>query len=127
MDLNMELVSEFLIFCLEIAFWYFVASIILALVLNKQNKKLEERKELIDQLAQKIHVVNIEEHNNQFYWFDADSDQFLAQGKDLNEIIERIQKRYPTHVFFMPDQRYIGAPHWTPTDYLTNKENLSIK
>ena len=64
-------------------------------VLKNFDKKFEE--ELVKKLEEakiKVIEVNIEKHQDCFYLFSKDDNQFIAQGKNKEEITEAIHKRY---------------------------------
>ena len=48
-----------------------------------------------------MHCVRPETQGTTVYWFDKDSNTFLAQGENFNEIVLNLRSRYPTHVFFL--------------------------
>ena len=39
-------------------------------------------------------TVNIEKHNNMFYLFNKETDEFVIQGKTKEEILENLKKRF---------------------------------
>ena len=42
----------------------------------------------------------IERHGNMLYAFAKENDQFIAQGTDLNVLLEEAKKRFPDRKFF---------------------------
>ncbi len=44
--------------------------------------------------------LQIERHGDELYAFIKDTDQFVAQGKSLPELLEQAQKRFPGKKFF---------------------------
>jgi hypothetical protein len=55
-----------------------------------------------------------------YYWFDADDNEFLAQGKRFEDTKDQLKKRFPTHIFFVTtgDKKYkIASPNWQLESY----------
>jgi hypothetical protein len=113
----MEQFADFLSFLIKIIFWYFAISIVFNFFINRNKNKKEEFDNALDEALRRVHIVSEEKHGGHLYWFDHESDEFLGQGKSSEECIEHVKKRFPSHVFFLPDQKYISAPNWTPTVY----------
>lgn len=63
--------------------------------LKNFDKKFEE--ELVKKLEEakiKVIEVNIEKHQDTYYLFSKENDQFIAQGKNKEEIVDAIQGRF---------------------------------
>jgi len=65
--------------------------------------ELKHRVELIKEIGDLIHQVKVEKIGEVEYWFDSDSDQFLGQGKTVDEIIDHVKSRFPDHIFLIAD------------------------
>jgi hypothetical protein len=98
---------------LEILLWAFVvflgARIFLQVSNTRLEHELEERQGLIKKLNDVIHVVKEEKHGDVTYWFDQDNDQFLAQGRDFDEIKSHIKQRFHKHVFLINDTQMLAS------------------
>lgn len=44
--------------------------------------------------------VNIERHGDMVYAYTKQDDQFIAQGKNMTELLESMKKRFPNRRFF---------------------------
>lgn len=105
----METVIEFIIFIAQCMFWVALADLIFKLLFKKQLEEIQEkRSELVEKVMDLLHQVKEEKHGDCYYWFDADTDQFLAQGRDVNEIRQHLKKRFAGHVFIHKDQALAG-------------------
>lgn len=84
-----------------------------------QELKKEIASDIIKQFDEIIHVVDIYEERGVQYWFDKQDGEFFGQGRTNEEVIEVLRQRYPTHMFFLPDQTKVHAPEWKiePYDY----------
>lgn len=122
----MDLTLEFGKFVVEILFWYFVISVIFNLLFRKNSKTAELQKQ-IEELKSYVHFVNLEEHNNVLYWFDKETDEFLAQGKTIAEAAAVLKSRFPNHVFFVSDKgndyMVSSATNWQPQEYQVNSRS----
>ena len=112
---------EFILFCLEVFFWVFVIRLAISFVLGvwegTNNVRELERRALYQKFDEIVHRVEVEKHGDIIYWFDEDDREFLGQGLTEQECIEHVKKRFPTHMFFFPDNRVIRAPNWTFESY----------
>jgi hypothetical protein len=79
-------------------------------------------KEIRNHLNEIVHEVKVEKINGVEYWFDADTNQFFAQGNDQDEVIKILKDRFPTHIFVFPKEGILGAPNWTITKAFNPKE-----
>ena len=91
----------------EIILWavvvWVLSQILLGFVDAFQIVKLKERVGILKQLSEIIHQVKVEERDGIKYWYDADSEAFLAQGKTIDEVIDVIKSRFPDHIFLIRD------------------------
>lgn len=113
----METVIEFVVFMCQVVFWYWVFSLLVAFLINRNQASQEEKTEMIAKINTLIHRVNVERHGDTYYWFDEDSGDFLGQGKTSDEVINHIRSRFPTHLFFLPSQKKVHAPSWKIESY----------
>ncbi len=102
---------DFLIFLAEIAFWYFIFSMLFRFLFAKKQKELlQQHEELVDKITNLIHRIKQEKHGDVYYWFDADTDNFLAQGKSDDEIRKHLLSRFKGHIFLIDDEKAMAGP-----------------
>lgn len=104
-----------LLLLLWIAGTYFASNIILGIMdaFNDVNSELTTK--LVKHLDTIIHRVRVEKDRDTYYWYDMDSNKFLAQGATDEEIVESLKRRYPNHMFFLPTNHLICAKtDWQP-------------
>ena len=124
----MEIILEFELFCVQILFWTMIVNSILNLInhyLDRPTK--EDYQQLKQQIAKMVHFVREEQHGEMNYWFDEQTDEFLAQGTDFEQIIAQARARFPTHVFIIDDCKHtVSGPDWkiTPVGELSKKYNV---
>lgn len=121
---------EFISFLAQCLFWYFVINFVLNLIRHRVAEKSAdpEVSELLKKLNDIVHRVKVEQHGDVFYWFDADDDEFLGQGKTTEEAIEHVKKRFPQHIFFVAskDQQYkISGPDWSMVPFKLNESTTN--
>ena len=119
----MEFLSEFITFLVNCLFWYFVISLVSGFLRQQLEAKEQTHTEQLKRLDHYIHRVQVEKHGDMYYWFDRDSDEFLAQGKTDTEIINHVKSRFPTHIFILNDEKGLRGPDWkvVPLQELTQK------
>jgi hypothetical protein len=69
----------------------------------------EQARERLEQL---IHVVKQEQHQDMYYWFDRDTDEFLVQGRNDEEIRKALQVRFHNHIFVVDDDTMLIGPEF---------------
>ncbi len=123
----MELVLEFLLFFVELMFWVFVIDLVVSLFVGSRKLKAEEREELVQQVAKKIHQVKQEKHGELTYWFDEETDQFLGQGCTVDEIRVHLLERFKGHIFLIDEKRAMAGPELKlmPIDQIVNVHKVT--
>jgi len=74
------------------------------------NRNVPSDQELREHFAQRIHRVQSEQIGDSFYWYDADSSQFVAQGKTDDEIRQCLKQNWSDHIFVISEQHMIMGP-----------------
>jgi hypothetical protein len=69
-----------------------------------------------------VHEVKIEKDDSMEYWYDSETDEFLAQGITIEGVIEHLKSRFPGHVFIVPKRGIISAPHWKLNEHFLMSE-----
>ena len=107
----------------------FILSVILRLWFGAKLMQAMSRHEQLDYLKKIIHDVNVERKEGVEYWFDRETDQFLAQGQTLDEIVATLKSRFPDHIFLLPGHGGLAAKtNWQViTDDAELTRTLSIK
>jgi hypothetical protein len=123
--------EEFLTLVLEIVLWYAFFQLVFTLykVWATSKELVEVRNEFKEQLIKKIHYINQELHGECYYWFDKETDQFLAQGINESEIRAHLMERFKDHIFVLDDKRAMFGPELkiVPIDQLPKLFNASTK
>jgi hypothetical protein len=105
-------------FALNVLLWYFIFKGAIALYegyhIVKDAKVLQET--VADELDSLIHNVKPEQHGEVLYWFDEETDKFLAQGKDIAEIRVHLKERFKRDVFMISDKVLMAGPDFEPMD-----------
>jgi hypothetical protein len=109
----MELIQEFVEFLLQMAFWYFVFSLIGYMIGLYYKNKSELYNEAVEDVRKRVHIVKQEKHGDQYYWFDMETDQFLAQGGTFDEIAGKLKQYFVDHVF-ITEKFSVAGPDFVP-------------
>lgn len=84
--------------------WTLCIWVVLKVVQGYLEAKNEQLKKDLEELEKKVKKaiikVNIEKHGDVFYLFEKDTDKFIAQGKDADEIKIVLEKYYPNKTVF---------------------------
>lgn len=113
-----DFIIEFILFALQLWFWYTIANLFFSFLLYRAEKEAKQDIEkILHRVNEVVHRVRVEEHHNTYYWYDADSDKFLAQGATPAELIDRLKIRFPEHIFLLESKENdtvlkISAPNW---------------
>lgn len=95
---------------------YVIGSVILKLI----RLVMERRHQLADEdlaawreyVEDIVHVVREDQIGDMRYWYDRDSEKFLAQGKDHEEIINVLKLRFPEGIFVINNNQMIMGPDY---------------
>jgi len=114
--------AEIFTWVMQIVFWWFTISLVLAWIKSRADQEETVRFErAVEILNNLVHRVKVEEHQGIFYWWDEDSDTFLAQGRTIEEVIDNLKKRFPEHHFFVKDNEDVTyrlkGPEWAMEVY----------
>jgi hypothetical protein len=86
---------EFFNFVVEVFFWMAVFWFAFQIFGGMFNRHVENKIERLNAEIQEIERVykriKIEEHYNTFYLFNADTDEFIGQGRTMQEIADKIR------------------------------------
>lgn len=88
---------------------YFVCRIGNAVLEALELTSMSERVELLKRLDDIVHQVKIEKMGEVEYWYDFHDDEFLGQGRTMEEVINVLKARFPDHLFLLKDQGGISA------------------
>ena len=91
-----DLVKEFVVFLFEGALVYVVIQIILNYFAIRFLKE-----ELEQHLESRIIPVTVEFDNNEFYCYNKQNKEFMAQGATYDEIKKRLQARFSNCVVYI--------------------------
>lgn len=111
---------EFLAFVVQGIFWWFIIQLVFSVFLRMRENKEQRFNDMIEKLDEITHRVTVEKHGDMYYWFDSDDNEFLAQGKKLEDTVDQLKKRFPNHIFFLTtgDKKYkIASPGWNLEPY----------
>lgn len=109
------------------ALGYIIGTIMLKLARLFANRQLQNQQDEAawrEYVEQMIHVVREDRIGDMRYWYDRDSETFLAQGKDHEEIISVLQLRFPDGIFVINDNQMIMGPEFNE---IIKFDELTIK
>ena len=126
----MDAINELLNMLVWFVLGYFAARLATNALKNYLLSKIEdpEREALVGKIMEMLHRVKKEQHGEIHYWFDEDSDMFLAQGRIDEEIKEHLKQRFKGHIFLIDDKNALAGPELklTPISDLAMKDGKSI-
>jgi hypothetical protein len=104
---------------------YVIVRVILALLsLNRFMDVMSERsQEIREHLGSIIHPVKSETHDGVMYWYDAEDDTFLAQGRDDAELAAALKARWIDHIFIIGDRYLMAGPDFDVIE-ITDPEEI---
>ena len=111
-----DFLTEFFVFMIQIVFWYFVIDFVVAVMLRlyagHQLSKDEIEQQIVTRLNEIVHEVEIDQHNDMYYWYDKDDRTFLAQGKNTEEIVVVLKQRFSDHIFLINETQVMVGPNF---------------
>jgi hypothetical protein len=84
---------------------------------NEAKNDLEFEQRFRDYLEKIIHVVKQEQDGDMYYWYDNDSDDFLAQGRTWEDIVGVLRERFPDHIFVLNNREMIMGPEFEIVEF----------
>lgn len=102
------------------------AFVINAVINSAINQKRQRQLETIQYLNSIIHKVSVEKYHGIEYWFDEDTNKFLAQGKNYEEISETLKIRFPNHVFLFDEGGFSEKTNWKFIPFDNNNASTFI-
>lgn len=115
--------NELINFVINFAITYFLMRIALAFFNASQQTKNEHREHLKKMISTIVHTVKEEQHGEQIYWFDKDTDAFIIQGTNFDDIVKNLKKHFSDHIFILNDRFILSGPDWLPQEH----KQLDIK
>lgn len=73
-------------------------------------KNLASDREMQQDFFQRLHLVKSEKIDEVFYWYDAETGQFIAQGQTDDEIRTALRQNWRDHIFVISEQHMIMGP-----------------
>ena len=107
-------IVELFLSIISFLFIIFIIRVILVVERLKQQNN-EQRLEEVEKI---IHIVDVEEHHDQIYWFDKKNNSFIVQGKNVDEIVDKLKMYFSDHVFVFSlnnsDKEFyqLSGPDW---------------
>lgn len=93
------------------------------LKVRQENQEKTQAKEIIgNHIDMILHTVVEEIHNDIHYWFDKEDQEFLAQGKTIEDIVTHIKSRFKDHIFIVKDKYVFAGPDFVPAKFNSEDE-----
>ena len=108
----MEFFGEIISILFDALLIYFAVQLVMAVFgFRRFLEDVEANSQQIrEHLNSIIHPVKSETHNGIMYWFDAEDDTFLAQGRDDVELAAALKARWIDHIFIIGDRYLMAGP-----------------
>jgi hypothetical protein len=89
-----DFVKEFFMFIVQAAISYGLIRLLLILLSIRIVRVPAD-------VPNRLLPITIERVGNQFYCYDKQNNWFLAQGRDRDEIVERLKQQFPDRVIYV--------------------------
>jgi hypothetical protein len=93
----MELVVEFVLWIMQIAFWYMIFTAVFNLIrLKFYQPRDQELVRIINDLeSEQLIPLLVELDQNTYFCYNCLTEEFVCQGQDAKEILTRFKQRFP--------------------------------
>ena len=85
-------------FIVDTVFWFVVFWLVIkvwqAYLTAKNEALVEQIRDMQTQIKNSVIHVNIEKHEDVFYLYDRDTQEFIAQGSNFNEVKKNCETRF---------------------------------
>lgn len=96
---------DIITFLLTFVAMIFTFRIMHAIMLAKQDAMIDMKvKEGMKKLKETIIPSRIEEHGGYLYLYNSETEDFIAQGKDMEELNANAKIRFPDKLFHVPQE-----------------------
>jgi hypothetical protein len=108
----MELFMDIVGILFDALMIYVVVQVIMALLGVKRfmDHWQEHGDAIREHLSSIIHPVKSETHDGVMYWYDAEDDTFLVQGRNDEELAAALKARWIDHIFILGDKYVMSGP-----------------
>lgn len=110
--MDMELITEFLIFCAEFYLLYAIIYVIMSYIEQRIITRIDYAESIVKYINSLVHEVKVEQRDGMIYWYDAEDNRFIAQGRSREEIIEVLKLQFPDHVFLIDEKEVLTGPEF---------------
>lgn len=70
------------------------------IVMNRFMNRFEEKtRDALEKIQENLIKIKIEKHNDMFFVYGLEDDEFMAQGSTRKELEDNLRKRYPGKTF----------------------------
>lgn len=104
------MIDTILILLAVICLWHVGRAIVQ--VRRRQAQQLA-REQLADSVIKQVHIIRVEQHDGDFFWYDTETNMFIAQGSTVSAIIEVLKTVHPSKVFIFKEYVFAG-PDFVP-------------
>lgn len=80
-----------------VGLFYIGIKIAMAVLINRIRKEIGTLEDALSEAEDEKILCRVEQHNEQFFVYNNDTNEFMAQGKDLPELREKIRARWADH------------------------------
>jgi hypothetical protein len=101
---------------------YFVVKLILNFMNFHSNMK-ETSKQIQDYLHSIVHPIKSEKHGDVIYFFDEETDAFIVQGRNDQEIRDALRARWEDHIFLVGQKYVMAGPEFKMVE-ITDPEDI---
>lgn len=93
--------------------WFIVGWVVMKILQGYLERKNLELQQEVDELQKRIKNrfihVNIEKHGEVYYLFEKETNKFIAQGSNMNELKAHCDARFKNKVVFANDEELKSA------------------
>jgi hypothetical protein len=107
-----QLIASVVYFVLGFVIGSVILKLIRHVVTRRQQLAAEDEAAWQEYVEQIVHVVREDRVGDMRYWYDRDSETFLAQGKDHDEIVNVLKIRFPDGIFVINNNQMIMGPDY---------------
>ena len=96
-------------FLVGLAFGILLTLVIVRLIVNvirhiKEDELDQKIKDGLSKLKESIIPSRIEQVNNMLYLYNSETEEFLGQGKTMQELNDAVRSRFPNKLFNVPQE-----------------------
>lgn len=106
--------------------FFIIVFVLLAIyIVTGAIKRVRIREDMMQSFVRQVCLLQVEKHDNNYYWFEKETQKFIGQGQTVEELIAVIKAVHPNKVFIYKNF-VLAGPDFLPVQIDNEKELINF-